>query len=232
MKNKKLMKWAGISSLLIIFAIATQWSMDDGTKPKLTHETSPAMANVDIPDNVKKAESKEEVMKFYESHTPGIAKAKSLEIATSPKQTYSIPEHEGKLYINNVWYTREVIFIYYSYDLSMLEASDSKEGSIKKLPVGIADVQMEALDGDIPTQSFGGHLNTVRPEHSIAYNGKLHTFTAIPPIRQKDAGNFQRRSGVPFDQTVLTSFHIEVNDDRYQTDASPINFTYDPKKVF
>ncbi|MFD2923297.1 hypothetical protein [Halobacillus naozhouensis] len=224
MKSRKL-KWGGIAILLITFAVAVQLSMDKGTKPKLTQETLPSMTQVNLPDNVKTAKSKDEVSQFYEKLTPGIMKAKTLGIVSSPNQEYSIPQHKGSLFLNHVWYTRNRILIYYSYDLSIIKDYKHKK-NMEELPAAIADVQMEALDGDLPMQSL--KVLITDPEHSIAYNGKLYTYATIPPVRLKNNTSFRNRKGVPFDQTVLTALHVEVNGDRYKTDAAPIHFTYEP----
>ncbi len=225
MKNKKLFKWVGIAILLITFAVVVQFSMDEGTKPSLTQETLPSMTHKNLPDDIKMAKNKAEVSQFYETLTPGITKAETLEIVSSPNQEYSIPQHKGNLFLNDVWYTRNRIFIYYSYDLSLVEDYDHNKDK-EKLPVAISDIELEALDGNIPTQSL--QVAFADSGDSIAYNGKLYTFATIPTIRLKNNTSFRNRKGVPFDQTVLTALHVEVNGDRYKTEAAPIHFTYEP----
>ncbi|MFC7062847.1 hypothetical protein [Halobacillus seohaensis] len=215
----KKVKWMVIAVILIGFTLAVQWSMgeEDNATKKLEVFQNPTAEEVGLPDNIKQAETREDVDKFFESRSRGYTKAKEMELIINPNQSFEIPEHEGELTIDEVWYSQHQVFMYYSVDLHVFEGKDNL--STRSL-FNISNINLTASEGDLPTQSHSGFNSGQSSEHLITYDGKLYGLTMMPPLGQQN-------QDTEINETALTSFQIEMAGETQKTEEQPIKYTYE-----
>ncbi|MCP3029324.1 hypothetical protein [Halobacillus sp. A5] len=227
MKNKS--RWIAIAVIAVGFAIAVQWSMsdEDNATEKLQVFQNPSADEIDLPSAIEEVESHEEIEQFYEQQAPGYQKAKKMEIVQTPDQSFAIPEHEGALTVDEMWYSQHQLMIYYSIDLAVfMDKEDSPHNSFFK----ISEINLHSPEGDLPTQSHTVHMHGMEHQSLKTYNGKLYGFAAIPRLEQEgmDSQVPGQIQDTALEEEALTSFRLEMNDGFHKTEEETVKYTYDP----
>ncbi|MCP3031823.1 hypothetical protein LF817_10755 [Halobacillus sp. A1] len=217
---KKKGKWIGLVFLLVIFAAAVQWSMsdEDNATEKLEVFQNPTAEELELPQNVTRAESRETIDNFYNMQSPGYRKAKELEIIQSPGQSYEIPGHEGELTIDEIWHSQYQVFMYYSVDLKVFEDKDNLQTS----PLfDISSVNVNPEEGNMTRQSHSPFQSNESNDGLMSYDGKLYGVLVMPPLEQKEPMDME------INETIPTSFRISMDNTSEITDEEPLTYTYE-----
>ncbi|GGF33969.1 hypothetical protein GCM10010954_36280 [Halobacillus andaensis] len=221
-------KWITFAMLLVGFAIAVQWSMsdEDNATEKLKVFQNPSPDELDLPNAIEEVENREDIDQFYEDQIQGYKKAKDLNIIQFPDQSFDIPEHEGTLTIDELWYTQHQVFMYYSVDLKVFE---DKEYTPSGPFFDISRVNI-AKEGDLPTQTRPIFNNNSNYSHYKIYEGKLYGLAHLDRLEQEGLEHYsiQNDQDASLNEAAPTTFRLEMEDGFHKTEEQPISYTYEP----
>ncbi|MFQ3545080.1 hypothetical protein Q7A53_13440 [Halobacillus rhizosphaerae] len=229
--KKKRIQWIIILIVVLSFIVGIQIYTGDRDQPlsyqkEKMSETKPQQekeAEEDpsyLPDGLK-AKSYDEVLNYYEKRAPGLKRAKNNDMTTSPKQSVSLPDHNGKLYINEIWDSGNKIYFLYSVDLSVLDGSSSQT-----LPK-VENIHIQPLTGNSKFDKKNPSTYMMYPGNSgMVFNHKLYGIAVLGHIpKNKDTGP------QAIDETVLASFNMELPKGFYKTDSVSVKLHYHPDEM-
>ncbi|MFG6150493.1 hypothetical protein [Halobacillus sp. B23F22_1] len=221
-------KWFTFVILLVSFALAVQWSMSDkdNATEKLKVFQNPSPDEIDLPNEIEEVENREDIDEFYEDQIHGYKKAKNLNIVQSLDQSFKIPEHEGTLTIDEVWYTQQQIFMYYSVDLKIFEEKEYTP-SLPFFEISRVNI---ANKGQLPTQTRPIFNSNSNDSHYKIYDGKLYGLAHLDRLEQEglEHQSIQNGQDASLNEAAPTTFRLEMEDGFHKTEEQPISYTYEP----
>ncbi len=230
--KKKRIQWIIILIVVLSFIVGIQIYTGDRDQPlsyqkeklsktKTPKEMEAAEDSLHFSDEMK-ADNYEEVFNFYEKQAPGLKRAEHNDLTTFPKQSVPVPDHEGNLYINEIWDSGRKIYFLYSIDLSVLE-----DKPFQKFP-SVENVHLEPLtaSSEFDKEFSSTYMMSLR-NSGMVFNHKLYSIAVLGHSNNEN----KEMPPQPVDETVLASFNIELPKGFYTTDPVAINLHYNPDEM-
>ncbi|MBA2176697.1 hypothetical protein H0266_17550 [Halobacillus locisalis] len=224
-----------IIAVLLVFGIGA-YVTTSGEGERLTSEQEPqrkakAVDQDKLPIEWAEVETKEELNDFYRRQIPKIDQIRERELMTSPGQSMTVPDKEGRVQINEVWHSGQQIFYLYSIDLSLLVEEEGDTNHYLNDPPQVDQLKIEET-GDIQSQTLHA-FSSLRHNEAVIFENRLYGIIHSMPIMKEGMDDpYMSFSQMPesFQGTAKTSIRFRINGETIETEAIPVPYSYDPDK--
>ncbi|MBB6451703.1 uncharacterized protein YpmB [Salirhabdus euzebyi] len=161
-------KWQ-ITAIIIVFFILFVLIYFEDTNKSFFNQTQ-----------LDEVSSWEEVKEYQYENTPGLKRAEKLGLAkTFDYLTYEIPGTEKEISIDEVWYSDQQVYLFYSYDIdeSMIEDMESNQER-QSQTVQFAPTISESND----VINHGIYTGNWPNDTGVIYDGKLYQRLIFSPF--------------------------------------------------
>ncbi len=224
-----------IIAVLLVFGIGA-YVTTSGQGEKLTSEQEPqrkakAVDQDKLPIDWAEVETEEELNDFYKRQIPNIEQVREKELMTSPDESMTIPDKEGRVQINEVWHSGQQIFYLYSIDLSLLVEEEGDKNRHLNDPPQVDQLSIEET-GEIKAQTLNA-FSSLRHNDAVIYENRLYgNIHSIPITKEGMDDVYMNVSQMPesFQGTAETSMRLRINGETLETEPIPVTYSYDPDK--
>ena len=225
-----------IIAVLLVFGIGA-YVTTSGEGEKLTSEQEPqrkakAVDQDKLPIDWAEVETEEELNDFYKRQIPKIEQIRERELMTSPEESMTIPDKEGRIQINEVWHSGQQIYYLYSVDLSLLVEEEGDDN--RYLNESATSRSTDRLKKPAISNRKRCTLSALfRQDEAVIYENRLYGIIHSMPITKEGMDDpYVNFSQMPesFQGTAKTSMRLRINGETLETEAIPVTYSYDPDK--
>ena len=176
-----------IIAVLLVFGIGA-YVTTSGEGEKLTSEQEPqrkakAVDQDKLPIDWAEVETEEELNDFYKRQIPKIEQVRERDLMTSPDESMTIPDKEGRVQINEVWHSGQQIYYLYSVDLSLLVEEEDDDNRYLNDPPQVDQLKIEET-GEIQSQILHA-FSSLRRDEAVIYENRLYGIIHSMPITKE-----------------------------------------------
>ncbi|UOQ44444.1 hypothetical protein MUN89_00140 [Halobacillus salinarum] len=223
-KSNKKLQWVLVFIGLTALIIGIQFI--PGKDKPLTHNKKLEMNKQEkepfpeFPDHLR-MNTYDEVVSFYEKRIPGLKRAKEHQLTTFPKQSIDLPNQDGKLYINELWFNGRDLHILYSIDREVFGKNPVE------MPFAFESMQIKPLGekGGLTSTSYSLYSQNLG-SGKVLFNHKLYGTATMGVIFEE---------GLPdhsIDETILASFNMHLPNGFYKIESIPLPLHYANEKDY
>ncbi|MFD1019183.1 hypothetical protein [Thalassobacillus hwangdonensis] len=213
-----------VLALFVMTQFITEEPGETKTIPKVTEEPKDEQNIPEALQNVKVAQSMEEVEKFFQTNVTGLKQAEENGAVKKINQQASVPNRDGKFYVDKIWYSEDRFFVFYSIDLSLLEEASSNEYVTLPVMDGFFLEPMEEMNVANQHLKFFGMPET--SQSAIIYKDRLYHKGMTSPLH-----NDQWEPILPLQHMFTATFPLRLPGG-YESIEFPMQISYNPEDDF